>query len=251
MSTDEKSHQAYYDSVIEAYKRVFDRVGIGQDTYVTLASGGAFTEFSHEFQTVCAVGEDEIYLSEQKKIAINKEVYNDDSLANLGLNKDEVKLVSSVEVGNIFNFGTSKAEQMDIGFIDESGQKRFVYLGSYGIGVSRLMGIIAEKFADDKGLVWPEGIAPAKIYLISLGTSEVVVEHANKLYKDLTSQGVEVLYDERNVHAGEKFADADLMGIPYRVVVSEKSLGQNKIELKSRVSNEVQLLGLEELLKKF
>ena len=251
MTTDAQAHQKYYDSVIEAYKRIFERVGIGQDTYFTFASGGAFTEFSHEFQTLCDVGEDEIYLSEEKKIAVNKEVYSDKTLASLGLNAGELKLVKSVEVGNIFNFGTAKSEQMDIAYTDESGAKRFVFLGSYGIGVSRLMGIIAEKFSDDKGLVWPEAIAPARIYLISLGESEAVLSRANQLYKDLTSQRVEVLYDERNVHAGEKFADADLMGVPYRLVISEKSLLQNKVELKSRSSNQVELLTSEELLKSF
>ena len=251
MTTDAQAHQKYYDSVIEAYKRIFERVGIGQDTYFTFASGGAFTEFSHEFQTLCDVGEDEIYLSEEKKIAVNKEVYSDKTLASLGLNAGELKLVKSVEVGNIFNFGTAKSEQMDIAYTDSPARKRFVFLGSYGIGVSRLMGIIAEKFSDDKGLVWPEAIAPARIYLISLGESEAVLSRANQLYKDLTSQRVEVLYDERNVDAGEKFADADLMGVPYRLVISQKSLLQNKVELKSRSSNQVELLTSEELLKSF
>ncbi len=243
MSIDAKQHDEYYNAVIEAYKRVYNRLGIGKDTYVTFASGGAFTEFSHEFQTVCETGEDIIYLHRDKNIAINEEVLDDQSLEKLGIMREELEKVKSSEVGNIFNFGTDKSEKMDFAFTNEAGEKQFVHLGSYGIGVTRVMGVIVEKFADEKGIVWPEEIAPAKVYLARLGDDKAIVAAADKLYTDLTEKNALVLYDDRdNVRPGEKFADADLLGIPYRVVISAKTIAQNQVELKKRTSDETQLL---------
>ncbi|MGH9858333.1 MAG: proline--tRNA ligase, partial [Acidobacteriota bacterium] len=218
-SVNAEQHEKFYQDTIEAYKRVYDRLGIGDDTYVTFASGGAFTQFSHEFQTICDAGEDVIYLHRGKNIAVNEEVMDDENLAKLEINRDELEKVKSAEVGNIFNFGTHKSEQMNFTFTNEHGERQLVHLGSYGIGVSRLMGVIAEKFSDDKGLVWPENIAPAKVYLARLGDSGEVTSAADELYNRLTETRVTVLYDDREARPGEKFADADLMGIPYRVVV--------------------------------
>lgn len=248
ISTDAVEHDAYYDSVIEAYKRVYFRLGLGEDTYVTFASGGAFTKFSHEFQTVCEAGEDVIYLHREKNIAINEEVLDEESLNHLGVRREELEEVKSSEVGNIFNFGTDKSEQMDFGFTNEAGEKQFVHLGSYGIGITRVMGVIAEKFADEKGLVWPLHVAPAKVYLARLGNIPDVVSAADALYEDLTKAGTLVLYDDRDTRAGEKFADADLMGIPYRLVVSEKTVESGKHELKARTENEVRMLTDKEIL---
>jgi prolyl-tRNA synthetase len=236
MSIDAKQHDEYYNSAIEAYKKVYERLGLGDDTYVTFASGGAFTKFSHEFQTVCDTGEDVIYLHRGKNIAINEEVLNEETLSNLGVKREELEEVKSSEVGNIFNFGTEKSEKMNFAFTNEQGEKQFVHLGSYGIGVTRLMGVIAEKFSDDKGLVWHENIAPAKVYLARLGDSPAVVKQADELYERLTAAGTAVLYDDRDTRAGEKFADADLLGIPWRVVVSDKTAGN--YELKARTSGE-------------
>ncbi len=250
ISTNSKDHDAYYNSVIEAYKKVYERLGIGEDTYVTFASGGAFTEFSHEFQTVCDAGEDKIYLHKAKNIAINEEVMDDKNLRKLGIKRDELEEVSSSEVGNIFNFGTDKSKQTGFSFTDESGDKQFAYLGSYGIGITRVMGVIAEKFSDDKGLVWPENIAPATVYLARLGEEKDVVEGADVLYTELTKAGVEVIYDDRDERAGAKFGDADLMGIPYRVVVSAKTLATNKYELKKRTEIDAKMVSKEELIKK-
>lgn len=247
--TDSKQHDAYYDSVMEAYQRVYERVGIGQDTYVTYASGGAFTKFSHEFQTVCEAGEDVIYLHRGKNLAINEEVLDDDSLAKLGIRRDELEEVKSSEVGNIFNFGTDKSEQMNFAFTNQAGERQFVHLGSYGIGITRLMGVVVEKFADERGIVWPEAIAPATVYLARLGDDETVVNAADKLYQALTSKGCLVLYDDRNARAGEKFADADLMGIPYRVVISPKSVADGRIEIKARSAGETRLTTSDALLK--
>lgn len=247
MSVDAAQHDKYYDSVIKAYEKVYERLGIGDDTYVTFASGGAFTKFSHEFQTVCDTGEDVIYLHRAKNIAINEEVLDDESLANLGVKRDELEEVKSSEVGNIFNFGTEKSQQMDFAFTNQSGEKQFVHLGSYGIGITRVMGVIAEKMSDERGLVWPVNIAPAQVYLVRLSDDPAVVKQAEELYKSLTSQGNAVLYDDRDMRAGAKFADADLMGIPWRVVVSAKT--GNQYELKNRQSSEVKLISREELFK--
>ncbi len=249
LSTDAAQHDKYYDQVIEAYKKVYDRLGIGNDTYVTFASGGAFTKFSHEFQTVCDVGEDVIYLHRGKNMAINEEVLDDESLQKLGVKRDELEEVKSSEVGNIFNFGTDKSEKLSLVFTDESGKQQFVHLGSYGIGISRVMGVIAEKFSDERGLVWPEAVAPAKVYLARLGDDPAVVKQADELYDKLEKAGISTIYDDRDARAGEKFADADLMGIPYRLVISAKTQEAGKYELKSRQSSEVQQLSEAEVLK--
>lgn len=249
LSADAAQHDAYYNSVIEAYKKVYDRLGIGGDTYVTYASGGAFTKFSHEFQTVCEAGEDVIYLHRGKNIAINEEVLDDESLSNLGVKREELEAVKSSEVGNIFNFGTDKSEQMDFSFINQAGEKQYVHLGSYGIGITRVMGVIAEKFADDKGLVWPESVAPARVSLVRLGDNSAVIKQADELYSRLTASHVGVLYDDRDERPGTKFADADLLGIPWRLVISEKTLAAGAYELKARQSSDSRLLKLDEVFK--
>lgn len=233
----------YYNATIEAYKRVYDRLGIGQETYVTFASGGAFTKFSHEFQTVCDAGEDVIYLHRQKNIAVNEEVL-DEAAKELGVNRDELEPVKTAEVGNIFNFGSQKTDDMGLKFAGQDGQQASVFMGSYGIGVTRVMGVLAEKLSDDKGLVWPKHIAPYQVYLASIGDT---AGSADKLYEVLTKEGVEVLYDDRDVRPGEKFADAELLGIPHRVVISSKTLEKDMIEYKARTAGEVELITVEEL----
>lgn len=239
---------AYYNRVIEAYKRCYDRFGIGDDTYVTFASGGAFTKFSHEFQTICDAGEDYIYLHRGKNIAINEEVI-DDAVKELGVERSELEKIKTAEVGNIFNFGTQKSEEMNLVFTDQFGKEQFAYMGSYGIGITRVMGVIVEKFADDKGIVWPENIAPLKVYLVRIG-GEAAVREADALYDELTTKGIEVLYDDRDERPGAKFADSELMGIPYRITVSDRLLKQKQYELTSRVTSETSLLTHEELLAK-
>lgn len=249
LSVDDVQHDRYYNSVIEAYKKVYERVGLGDDTYVTFASGGAFTKFSHEFQTVCDAGEDVIYFHREKNIAINEEVLDEEILTQLGVKREELEEVKSSEVGNIFNFGTEKSRQMNFGFTNESGEKQFVHLGSYGIGITRVMGVIAEKFADDKGLVWPENVAPAKVYLVRLGDNAEVTKQADELYDRLTAAKVGVLYDDRDMRAGEKFADADLLGIPFRIVVSDKTISSNNYELKNRTATSPQPASQDEVFK--
>ena len=238
----------YYDKVIEAYKRSFDRLGLGDVTFVTFAAGGAFTKYSHEFQTICDAGEDVLYVNDDYSIAVNEEVL-DDATKELNVDKATLKPVKSAEVGNIFKFGTEKSEKMGIYFTDENGQQQPIYLASYGIGITRVMGVIVEKLSDDKGLVWPDTISPAQVYIARLGDAEDVLKNADELYNRLTDAGDAVLYDDRDVRAGQKFADADLLGIPYRIVISDKTVAANQYELKKRQSDEANQVSLEEVLK--
>jgi len=237
----------YYELSIEAYKRCYERFGIGNDTYVTFASGGAFTKFSHEFQTVCDAGEDYIFLHREKNIAINEEVI-DEAVKELGIERSELERVKTAEVGNIFNFGTQKSEEMNLVYTGEDGKQHHSYLGSYGIGITRVMGVIVEKFADDKGIVWPAAIAPAMVYLVQIGKESQ--QHADELYATLMEHGVEVIYDDRDERPGAKFADAELMGIPVRVTVSDRLLADNTYEYTERKTGETSILTREELLAK-
>lgn len=250
-SKNEQEHQQFYDVVTDAYLNVFERVGLGDVTFVTFASGGAFTQFSHEFQTITDAGEDTIYLNRERKIAVNKEVLSDEVLGQLGLNRDDLEEVTAAEVGNIFSFGGAKSEQLGLHFTDENGEQKPVILGSYGIGITRLMGVIAEHFSDEKGLVWPEAVAPAQVYLARLGSEEAVVSAADELYRVLTDSGIGVLYDDRELRPGEKFADADLLGIPKRVVISGKTVANNQYEVKDRTASEATLVNKAELFKQF
>lgn len=240
--------EKYYNQTIEAYKRIYDRLGIGDDTYVTFASGGAFTKFSHEFQTICDAGEDVIYLHRDKNIAINEEVI-DDAVKELGITRNELEMVKTAEVGNIFNFGSQKAEEMGLSFVDSEDVSKPVFMGSYGVGITRVMGVIAEKFSDDKGLVWPESVAPAKVYLVRIG-DEAATQQADELYNELTDRGIDVLYDDRDVRPGEKFADSELIGIPHRVTVSDRLIEEGKYEYTHRSNGETILLTHDDLLDK-
>jgi prolyl-tRNA synthetase len=239
-AADEESHMAYYESTKPAYMKVFDRLGIGTDTFVTFAAGGAFTKFSHEFQTICEAGEDVTYINREKGIAINEEVLNDETLSSLGVTREELTKVTTAEVGNIFNFGQQKATDLGLTMKDSSGSDVPVWMGSYGIGVTRLIGVIVEKFADDKGIVWPESIAPYKVHLVGLNLEEPEIKDwADGVYNNLKMAGVEVLFDDRDARAGEKFADSDLIGLPYRVVVSKKGKAEGLFEVVKRASGEV------------
>ena len=248
-SENKEQHDEFYEKISQAYVRVFERLGLGGFTYKTFASGGSFSKFSHEFQTVSPVGEDVIYISDEKGIAVNQEVYTDEVLAELGLKKEDLREEKAVEVGNIFTLGYKFSEAIDLKFTDRSGKDEFVFMGSYGIGPSRVMGLIAEHFADEKGLVWPENIAPAKVYLVQIG--EKSRELAEEIYSELMKQGVEVIFDDRDARPGQKFADAELMGIPYRVTVSDRLLESGEFEVVERKTGEVEMLSREQLFEKF
>lgn len=244
-----KEHEEFYEKITNAYLTVYDRLGLGDLTYKTFASGGSFSKYSHEFQTISPVGEDKIYVNRDKRIAINEEVYTDEVLSDLGLNRDELVEEMAVEVGNIFTLGTRFSDPLELNFTDEDGSVKPVIMGSYGIGPSRLMGVIAEHFSDDKGLVWPEAIAPAKVYLIGIGSDEAITK-ADELYKELLDRAVEVIYDDRDLRPGQKFADAELMGIPYRVTVSDRLIAENNFELTIRSTGETIILTRDALLDK-
>jgi prolyl-tRNA synthetase len=249
-SRTQEEHDAFYEKISEAYHTVFARLGLGELTYKTFASGGSFAKFSHEFQTLSPVGEDTIYVHKEKQLAINKEVFNDEVLAELGIARDELVEEKAVEVGNIFTLGTRFSEPLELRFTDENGDSQLVIMGSYGIGPSRLMGLLAEHFADDKGLVWPEAVAPYRVYLVQIGDDETVTSRADSLYRDLTERGVEVLYDDRDERPGAKFADAELLGIPHRVTVSQRSIDQDGYEYAARSGGESFILTRDELLAK-
>jgi prolyl-tRNA synthetase len=249
-SRDRAEHEAYYETVIEAYDKVFERLGIGDITYKTFASGGSFSQFSHEFQTLSPVGEDVIYVSRQQKIAVNKEVMTDEILADLGLKRDELVEEKAVEVGNIFTFGSKYAEPLGLFYTDETGQRQPIFGGSYGLGPSRLMGFLAEHFSDDQGLVWPANVAPAQVYLINIGNDENVVKNTTELYEKLLAKNIEVIWDDRDARPGEKFADADLMGIPHRAVISPKLAADNLVEYKPRTLDVVENLTIKTLFDK-
>ena len=241
-SADEKSHEAFYHQVEQAYKTIYERVGLGDCTYQTFASGGIFAKFSHEFQTELPVGEDTIYYNDDKSIVLNEEVVLPEVLDEFKIKKSDLKTTKAAEVGNIFTLKYKYSDPLELKFSEKDGMVKTVFMGCYGIGVSRVMGVIAEKFADDKGLVWPETVAPYKIYLVTIG------DEAKKIANDLELQYPElILEDDRDARPGEKFADADLMGIPYRVVISDKTLAEEKVELKNRQTGEEKLLTLNEL----
>lgn len=241
----------YYDKVIESYKRIYDRLGLGKDTFVTFAGGGAFTKFSHEFQTLCDAGEDILYINHEKNVAVNEEVL-EDAAKELGINKDQLTPVKSAEVGNIFKFGTEKGEMMNITFKDIDGVDKPVYLASYGIGITRVMGVLVEKFADEKGIVWPVSVSPYKLHLVGLNREDAAIcDFTDGIYNTLKEKGVEVLYDDRDVRVGEKFAESDLIGIPYRMVVSKKTKEEGKFEVVTRATGEVRYLSEDDLYGDF
>ena len=245
-SKNREEHDVFYEKCAESHKKIFNRLGIGNDTFRTFASGGAFSKYSDEFQTLCEVGEDIIYLDREKGIAVNEEVYTDEVLKDLGLDKSKLEQCKAAEVGNIFTLGYRFSDALDLCYNDEDGKRQKVFMGSYGIGPSRVMGVIAEKLSDDKGLVWPEEIAPYKYYIVGIG--EAGEAEAAKLH-DMAPEDV-ILDDRKSARTGEKFADAELMGIPYRVVISDKTLAENKVEIKNRQTGETKLLTLTEFTSK-
>jgi prolyl-tRNA synthetase len=248
-SKNEEEHNSFYEKSKVAYTKIFKRLGLGHLTYITFASGGMFSKYSHEFQTISSVGEDVIYVDEEKGIAINKEVYNDEVIASLGLSKDTLVEKNAVEVGNIFTLGTRFSEPLDLTYQDENGEKNLVVMGSYGIGPGRVMGTIVEALSDEKGIIWPESVAPFSVHLLVLGEDENVRSEANSIYEKLVNSGVEVLFDDRSgVTAGEKFADSDLIGIPLRAVVSSRSIEAGGIEIKKRVDEKGSIVSSQELI---
>lgn len=243
----EEDMKQYYEKVKEAYLTIFKKLDLAKDTYITLASGGDFTtDFSHEFQTECENGEDEIYVCDECKMAINKEVLDRQKVCPK-CGKPDLRVAIASEVGNTFPLNIKFSKAFNYYYTDKNGDKQIVYMASYGIGPSRVMGVLAEKFCDDKGVIWPESIAPFKVHLLSFYKNP----EAKDLYNKLKENNIEVLFDDREeVSPGQKMAEADLIGCPWRVIISEKTLSENKVELKKRSDKDSELLSLEELIKK-
>ncbi|MDO8407855.1 MAG: aminoacyl--tRNA ligase-related protein [bacterium] len=245
-------HEKQYLCVRQAYKKIFERVGIGSHTYVTYASGGVFSDFSEEFQTLSEAGEDTIYVDEAKGLAVNKEVLTDEALAKLNLSRDRLAPKKAIEAGNIFHLGTRFSEALGLTYKDSDGREQPVIMGSYGIGITRLVGILAEVCADEKGLVWPASVAPFVVHLVSLGKpGDEITKTADALYEELSSAGVEVLYDDRDMSAGAKFAESDLLGIPSRIVVGKDAAASGLFEVVARATGSVEKVPREGLAKRY
>lgn len=251
---DQEDLMRFYEEMKAVYANVFKDIGIGEDTFLTVASGGDFTpNFSHEFQTLTEAGEDLIYVDRKNKIAYNKEVVTEENAIKLGVDFNSFEQVKACEVGNIFPLDTRFSSALDYTYTNEAGEQQIIYMGSYGIGPSRLMGVITEKFADEKGLVWPTSVAPFSLHLICISKDKdsEASKTAEDLYNKLTAAHVEVLFDDREEQAGSKFADSDLIGIPMRVVVSDKSLEKGGVEIKERTSDTGEIITVEQLLKTY
>ncbi len=244
-SLNKDEHDVFYEKVKKAYLDIFQKVGIGKQTYLTFASGGTFSKYSHEFQTITEAGEDTIFIDKKKNIALNKEVYNEKVLNDLGLNKKDLVEEKGIEVGNIFSLGERYSRALNLTYLDKEGHSHYVFMGSYGIGISRLMGTIVEVNHDEKGIIWPENVAPFQFHLLSFGKDK----EAESVYKYLLKNKKEVLFDDREKSAGEKLADSDLCGIPWRIIVSEKSLQKGGVEIKKRGQKETKVIKKENILK--
>lgn len=245
---DEKDLAAYYETMKGVYERVFLRIGIGEKTYLTFAFGGSFSKYSHEFQMETDAGEDTIFVCDKCKVAINKEVKVEQPNCP-GCKRSDLREARAIEVGNIFELKTKYSNAFGLSYKDEEGKSQPIQMGCYGIGLGRVMGAAVEAFADEKGIVWPETIAPFRVHLLNLSTdNEEVNKTAAEFYDELAQKSIEALYDDRKgVSAGEKFADSDLLGIPLRAVISKKTLAENKFEIKKRTEKESKLVTKEGL----
>lgn len=248
--TSEEDMNRYYDEVAKAYHQAFKRLGL--DARMVEASGGVFTDVkSHEFQVLTEVGEDTIFFCQKCDFAQNKEiaeVQEGDKCPRCG---GLIKVSRGVEVGNIFRFGTVYSKKMGVNFTDQDGSVKPVYLASYGIGIGRALGTLAEIYHDERGIAWPPQVAPFAVHIVSLNQDNLKVREASEsLEKKLEQSGVEVLYDERDESPGVKLADADMIGIPWRVIVSPKSIASGGIELRRRDSDKPEVISISKFLKK-
>jgi len=241
----------YYEKVKEAYFKVYERLGIGDITVLTYASGGMFSKYSHEFQTMAEVGEDTIFFCEKCCVAVNKEIIAEQKNACPECGNKKLVERQAIEVGNIFKLGAKFSDPFGFKFKDNDGKDKTVEMACFGMGPSRLMGALAEVFHDEKGIIWPKSVAPYQAHLVSLGADENVKQEAEKLYNQLSEKCIEVLWDDRDASAGAKLADADLIGIPTRLVISKKTLEQKSVEVKERNEKEAKLEDIKQILKKY
>lgn len=247
--TDEGSLDDFYKQATDAYFRVFERVGLRDKTYFTYASGGDFCKYSHEFQTLTDAGEDNIYICDKCRIAINEEVLEDLERKCPECRSAELRQEKAIETGNIFKLMNRYTDPFGFKFQDKDGQEKTVLMGCYGLGPTRLMGTVVELFSDERGILWPKEIAPYALHLVTLGNGDEVKAKGEALYGELTGKGIEVLFDDREESAGVKLKDSDLIGIPLRIVISQKTLEQGAAEIKKRSGENVEMVKLEQLEK--
>jgi prolyl-tRNA synthetase len=241
----EEDMYKYYWEVADAYLKIFKRIGL--DAKIVEAAGGVFTKArTHEFQVLCEQGEDTIYYCNECDFAQNKEIFEgkaEDECKKC--HKGKIMEAKAIEVGNIFPLGTMYAEKMGVAY---GGSP--IWFACYGIGPTRIIGTLAEIYGDEKGLNWSKPVAPYNVHLLALNNQdETVAKRADVVYESLLSEGIEVLYDDRiETSTGAKFNDADLIGIPVRLVVSPKT--GERIEWKERTSEKVETLSLEEVVRR-
>jgi len=243
----EKDFNIYYDKAKKAYKKVFKRMGL--DAIETQAGGGAFSKISHEYQVIAENGEDEIIYCPGGDFSSNAEVSPVKEGKQCDLGHGPLERARTIEVGNIFPLGTKFSDAFGLTYKNKDGKDLPVVMGCYGIGITRLMGAIVEVHNDDKGIMWPSSVSPYAANLVTINKQQLTTNKADDVYNKLTKAGVEVLYDDReDVSAGQKFADCDLIGIPVRLVVSDRT--KDKIEWKNRNENKAELLGIESVIKR-
>lgn len=246
---DQADFDRFYAVAKQVYLKIYQQMGL--TAKVTEASGGAFTQkISYEFMVLTDAGEDDILYCDDCDFCVNleiAEVKEGDTCPRC--HKSELKKARASEVGNVFDLGQKFAKDFDLGFLDEQGKKQYPIMGCYGVGISRLMGVIVEKFHDDRGIIWPESVAPAQVHLVNLGADTEVKNQAQQLYDQLQSSNISVIWDDRDESAGVKLADADLIGLPHRLLISAKTKTEGKVEYKAR-TGEAELLTLDQALQK-
>lgn len=244
---DQQDFEKYYEIVKQAYLKIFQRVGLVAK--VTEASGGGFSEkISYEFMVLTDAGEDNILYCDVCEFCVNVEIAKNksgDKCPKCG-GKGKLSQAKASEVGNVFDLGQKYGKDFDLSFKDRTNQPKFPIMGCYGLGISRLMGVIVEKFHDDKGIIWPKSVSPFDIHLINIAKE---VKAADQLYETLQATGISVLYDQRDVSAGVKFTDSDLIGIWTRVLVSDKTLAKDSVEIKERNSDKNSIVKIKDLIE--
>lgn len=243
--TTEADMDKYYEKMDKVYLKVFKRLGLGPKTFKTFASGGSFAKFSHEYQTITPSGEDIISICDKCKVAINKEIIKElKGQCPLCGNK-KLREEKAIEVGNIFKIKDKFTKPFGYQFTGKDGKKENVLMGCYGMGISRVMGAIVELHNDKDGIIWPKEVSPFDVHLVSLDANK----EAEKIYQDLSKEGYDVLYDDREGSFGKKLSDADLIGVPLRIVVSDKTLRESSVEIKERSKEKAEIVKIKDLLK--
>ena len=251
--TSQEDFDRFYEIVKQAYLKIYAACGLVAK--VTEASGGSFSQkISYEFMVLTDAGEDTILYCEECDYCVNVEVAGElvegDKCPKCG--KSNLQSGVASEVGNVFDLGTRYPKALGFAYKDEEGNDQYPIMGCYGLGTTRLMGVVVEAHADEKGMVWPASIAPFSLHLVNAMPNDTeAVQYADELYDLLTARGVAVLYDDRDARAGEKFADSDLIGIPQRIVVGKEALAGNSLEVVNRVNGEVERYTREELFQRF